>query len=70
MPRYCKVCDSKQIFVTVDDGVAAIIKDEACTKGFLLKYQAKLMKFGIDNLPKNLFEGADSHDVHVEELKN
>ena len=46
-----------------------IIRDEASRKVFLSKYQAKLMKFGIDNLLKNLFEGVDSKDVRVEELK-
>lgn len=70
MPRYYKVYDSKQaLFVTVDDGGAVIIKDEAGRKVFLSKYQAKLMKFGVENLLKNLFEGVDSKDVHVEELK-
>ena len=70
MPRYYKVYDSKQIlFVTVDDGGAVIIKDEGGRKVFLSKYQAKLMKFGIENLLKNLFEGVDSRDVHVEELR-
>ncbi len=70
MPKYYKVYDSKQtLYVTVDDGGAVIIKDEAGRKVFLSKYQAKLMKFGIDNLLKNLFEGVDSRDVHVEELR-
>ncbi|MDE1874140.1 MAG: hypothetical protein KGI04_03420 [Candidatus Micrarchaeota archaeon] len=71
MAKYYKVHDSKQaLFVTVDDGGAVIIKDEAGRKVFLSKYQAKLMKFGIDNLLKNLFEGVDSKDVHVEELED
>ena len=70
LPRYYKVYDSKQtLYVTVDDGGAVIIKDDSGGKVFLSKYQAKLMKFGIDNLLKNLFEGVDSKDVHVEELK-
>lgn len=70
MPKYYKVYDSKQtLFVTVDDGGAVIIKDEGGRKVFLSKYQAKLMKFGIENLLKSLFEGADSKDVHIEELK-
>lgn len=71
MPKYYKVYDSKQaLYVTVDDGGAVIIKDEAGRKVFLSRYQAKLMKFGINNLLKNLFEGVDSSDVHVEELKS
>ena len=70
LPRYYKVYDSKQtLFVTVDDGGAVILRDEAGRKVFLSKYQAKLMKFGIENLLKNLFKDADSKDVHVEELK-
>ncbi len=70
MPRYYKVYDSKQtLYVTVDDGGAVIIKDEAGRKVFLSRYQAKLMKFGIDNLLKNIFEGVDSSDVHVESLE-
>ena len=70
MPRYYKIYDRKQtLYVTVDDGGAVIIRDEAGRKVFLSKYQAKLMKFGIENLLKSLFEGVDSKDVHVEELK-
>lgn len=70
MPKYYKVYDSKQmLYVTVDDSGAVIIRDEVGRKIFLSKYQAKLMKFGIDNLLKNLFEGVDSKDVRVEELK-
>ncbi len=70
VPRYYKVYDSKQtLYVTVDDGGAVIIKDEAGRKVFLSRYQAKLMKFGIDNLLKNIFEGVDSSDVHVESLE-
>ena len=70
MPKYYKVSDKKQtLFVTVDDGGAVIIKDEAGRKVFLSKYQAKLMKFGIDNLLQDLFKDSDSKDVKVEELK-
>jgi hypothetical protein len=71
LPKYYKVHDNKQVlYVTVDDGGAVIIKDEAGRKVFLSKYQAKLMKFGIENLLKDLFQGVDSKDVHVEELKS
>lgn len=70
MPKYYKIYDSKQtLYVTVDDGGAVIIRDEAGRKVFLSKYQARLMKFGIENVLKSLFDGADSKDVHVEELK-
>ncbi len=70
MPKYYKIYDSKQaLYVTVDDGGAVIIKDEAGRKVFLSKYQAKLMKFGVENLAKNLLKDADSKDVHVEELR-
>jgi hypothetical protein len=70
LPKYYKIYDSKQVlYVTIDDGGAVIIKDEAGRKVFLSKYQAKLMKFGIENLLKDLFKGVDSKDVHVEELK-
>ncbi|VVB77003.1 Uncharacterised protein [uncultured archaeon] len=70
MPKYYKIYDSKQVlYVTVDDGGSVIIRDEAGRKVFLSKYQAKLMKFGIENLLKSLFEKSDSSDVHVEELK-
>lgn len=62
--------DSKEtVYVTVDDGGAVIIKDQAGRKIFLSKYQAKLMKFGIENLVKDLFKEADSSSVHIEELK-
>lgn len=70
MPRYYKVHDSKEtIYVTVDDSGAVIIKDKAGNKIFLSRYQAKLMKFGIENLIKDLFKDTDSSDVKVEELK-
>ena len=70
MPKYYKIYDSKQtLYVTVDDGGAVIIRDEAGRKVFLSKYQAKLMKFGVENLLKDLFKDSDSKDVHVEELK-
>ncbi len=71
MPKYYKVYDAKQtLYVTVDDGGAVIIRDEAGRKVFLSRYQAKLMKFGISNLLKNLFEGVDSSDVRIEELES
>ncbi len=69
LPKYYKISNDRQVlYVTVDDGGAVIIKDEAGRKVFLSKYQAKLMKFGIDNLLKDLFKDVDSKDVKVEEL--
>ncbi|MGI0141081.1 MAG: hypothetical protein ACREBF_00305 [Candidatus Micrarchaeales archaeon] len=71
MPKYYKVHDSKEtIYVTVDDSGAVIIKDTAGHKVFLSKYQAKLMKFGIENLIQDLFKDTDSSDVVVEEMKS
>ena len=70
MPKYYKVYDAKQtLYVTVDDGGAVIIRDGAGRKVFFSKEQAKLMTFSIENLLKDIFEGVDSKDVHVEELK-
>lgn len=69
MPKYYKISDSKQsLYVTVDDSGAVIIMDEAGRKVFLSKYQAKLMKFGIENVLKDLLSDADESKVKVEEL--
>ena len=69
MPRYYKVHDSKEtIYVTVDDSGAVIIRDKAGNKIFLSRYQAKLMKFGIENLISDLFKDTDSSEVVVEEV--
>lgn len=71
MPRYYKVYDSKDVlYITVDDSGAVIIKDKAGKKIFLSKYQVKLMKFSVKTLAKDLFNDADSSDVHVDELDN
>lgn len=65
-----KISDNKDfVYVTVDDSGAYIIKDKAGRKVFLSKYQAQLMKFGIENLIKSAFENVDSKDVRVEEVK-
>jgi hypothetical protein len=61
--------DKEYIIVVKDDSGAYIIKDMAGRKVFLSKYQAGLMKFGIENLLKKEFEGVDESDVKVEELK-
>ena len=69
MTKYYKVYDTKEtLYVTVDNGGAVIIRDVAGRKVFLSKYQAKLMKFGIENVISDLFKDADSSEVHVEEL--
>ena len=71
MPKYYKIYDEKEtIFVTVDDGGAVIIKDVAGRKVFLSKYQASLMKLGIENLAKELFKNTDTSKVHIEEMKS
>jgi hypothetical protein len=70
MPKTYRISKGKDyVFVTVDDSGAYIIKDNAGRKVFLSKYQAKLMKFGIDNLVKDAFENVDTKDVVVEEVK-
>jgi len=53
----------------IDDSGAYIIKDSAGRKVFLSRYQAQLMKFGIENIVKDAFENVDSRDVVVEEVK-
>ncbi len=71
MPKYYKISDKKStLYVTVDDSGAVIMMDDAGRKVFLSKYQAKLMKFGIENLVQDLFKNSDSADVRVEELKS
>ncbi|MEM0149202.1 MAG: hypothetical protein QW346_02975, partial [Candidatus Micrarchaeaceae archaeon] len=60
---------NEMLYLTVDDSGAVIIRDEAGHKVFLSRYQARLMKFGIKSLLKNLFGNEDSSDVKIEELK-
>jgi hypothetical protein len=70
MPRTYKISKgSSHVFVTIDDSGAYIIKDDAGRKVFLSRYQAQLMKFGIENLVKDAFENVDTKDVVVEEVK-
>lgn len=70
MPKYYKIYDSKEmVYVTIDDGGSVIIKDSAGRKLFLSRYQAKLMKLGIDHIVKELFKNTAPSDVHVEEMK-
>ncbi len=70
MPKYYKISDKKStLYVTVDDSGAVILTDPAGNKVFLSKYQAKLMKFGIENLIQDLFKGSDSKDVKAEEIE-
>jgi len=68
MVRYFKIYDSDEVlFVTVDDSGAVIIRDKSGKKVFLSRYQAKLMKFGIENILKDKIKKEGS-DVHVEEI--
>lgn len=57
------------VIVTVDDSGAYIIEDSAGRKVFLSKYQAKLMKFGIDNIISSAFSNADSNDIKIESIE-
>ncbi len=71
MPKYYKISDTKDVlYITIDDSGAVIIKDKSGKKVFLSRYQAKLMKIGIDDLAKDLFKNVNSSDVHVEELQS
>lgn len=71
MPKYYKISDAKDIlYITIDDSGAVIIKDKSGKKVFLSRYQAKLMKMGIEDLAKDLFNNVNSSDVHIEELQN
>ncbi len=70
MAKYYKIHDKKEvIYVIVDDGGSVIIVDEVGRKVFLSKYQAKLMKFGIENVISDSFKDVDSSNVKVEEIK-
>jgi hypothetical protein len=62
--------DKEYIVVTKDDSGAYIIKDMAGRKVFLSRYQARLMKIGINDVLKKEFEGVDSSDAKVEEIKD
>lgn len=70
MAKSYKISKGKEyIIVTIDDGGAYIIKDMAGRKVFFSKYQAELMKFGIENILKSAFKDADEKDIKVEEIK-
>jgi hypothetical protein len=56
------------IIVTVDEGGAYIIKDDAGRKVFFSKRQAELMKFGIENLIKEAFKDSDDKNIKVEQV--
>ncbi len=60
---------NEYIIVTIDEGGAYIIKDKAGRKVFFSKYQAELMKFGIENLIKDAFKDSDESDIKIEEIK-
>ena len=68
MVKYFKIYDSNEVlYVTIDDSGAAILRDKFGKKVFLSRYQAKLMKFGIDNI---IGEKQKTHDkdVRIEEI--
>ncbi|MFP3278081.1 MAG: hypothetical protein RXO43_00765 [Candidatus Micrarchaeota archaeon] len=68
MVKYFKIYDSNEVlYVTIDDSGAAILRDKGGRKVFLSRYQAKLMKFGIDNI---IGEKQKTHDkdVRIEEI--
>lgn len=70
MAKSYKISKGKEyIIVTKDDSGAYIIKDMAGRKVFLSKYQAELMKFGIENVLKDSFNEKDEDDIKVEETK-
>ena len=69
MPKYFKVYDSNEVlFITIDDSGAVIIKDKAGKKIFLSRYQAKLMRFSIDNLFGDKFKKSSDSSIHIEEI--
>jgi len=68
MVKYFKIYNSDEVlYVTIDDSGAVILRDKGGRKVFLSRYQAKLMKFGIDNI---IGEKQKKHDkdVHIEEI--
>ena len=70
MAKTYKIGNKKEyVIVTKDDSGAYIIKDMAGRKVFLSRFQARLMKIGIAEVLKKEFEGVDSSDVTVEEIK-
>jgi hypothetical protein len=69
MPKYFKVYDSNEVlFITLDDSGAVIIKDKSGKKIFLSRYQAKLMRFGIDNLLSDRLKKSSDSSIHLEEI--
>ncbi|MDE1810441.1 MAG: hypothetical protein KGH66_00130 [Candidatus Micrarchaeota archaeon] len=69
MAKSYRISKGKEyIIVTVDDSGAYIIKDMAGRKVFLSKYQAELMKFGIQHVIGESMKGGGD-DVKVEEIK-
>lgn len=70
MAKSYRISKGKEyIIVTIDDGGAYIIKDMAGRKVFFSKYQAELMKFGIENILGSAFKDADEKDIRVEEIR-
>lgn len=71
MPRRYRISKGDDfIIVTVDYSGAYIIQDNAGRKVFLSRYQAKLMKFGIDNILGGALGDTDTKDVKIEEIKD
>ncbi|MGB9732590.1 MAG: hypothetical protein ACP5P2_00640 [Candidatus Micrarchaeia archaeon] len=69
MVKYFKIYDDKEVlYVTIDDSGAAILRDKKGRKVFLSRYQARLMKFGVENLLQNLIKPEKNGNVHIEEL--
>jgi hypothetical protein len=67
MPKSYRISRGKEyLIVTIDDGGAYIIKDRAGRKVFFSKYQAELMKFGIERLVES--SEKDEKNIKVEEI--
>ncbi len=71
MPKYYKIWEpvGDVLFVTMDESGAVIIRDRAGRKVFLSRFQARLMKQGINGVLKSLFDDADSSKIHIEEIE-
>ncbi|MGC8662301.1 MAG: hypothetical protein ACP5RT_00755 [Candidatus Micrarchaeia archaeon] len=69
IPKYYKISDKNEtLYIIVDDSGALIIKDIHGKTVYLSRYQAKLMKFSIDNIFNLNSNGKVKNDVHVEEI--
>jgi hypothetical protein len=69
MVRYFKVSDGKEVlYMTIDDSGAVILRDHTGRKVFLSRYQAKLMKFGVENILASMIKNQKGGDVKIEEI--